>query len=545
MTIAATMLFAPLQSQAANDLKVETKEGPVEGFLGSRGVAKFLGIPYAAPPVGELRWRPPEKHEPWTDVLKATTFGPQCAQITTFGPFAGPPNNNEDCLYLNVYAPEVHSSAKLPVIVWIHGGGNMDGASDSYDGTKLAAQGRTVVVTINYRLGVLGFLAHPALDAENHLFANYGILDQQAALQWVKRNIAGFGGDQNNVTLGGQSAGSLDTQVNMASPLAAGLFHRAIWESGVQEPAPLPFAEAIGGAFAAAAGCGSGADSATAKCLRGLPVAQIMKVQGTESANFYPTLNGVVSDGQILPAAGMKAAFASGQFNHVPVISGSTRDEGNFGLAITEYFKKPRARFTEADFVNFVRTSYTGNSGPSGAPPAFPADTVNKVLARYSLHAYATPQLAMDAVATEGSVNFPCPTRQILKSIANQVPVYAYEFDDRTAPFYFPKMPGFQALAYHTSDIQYLFPLWHGGADGTPHRLNKKQEALSNQLVAAWTNFARTGNPNGEGDSPWPRYTPDDKAHYLSENIPALSTISDAEYSTANQCDFWDKILAQ
>ncbi len=545
LTFAAAALMAPMQANAAGKLVVTTQEGRVKGFL-DNGVAEYLGVPYATPPVGSLRWKPSKKHEPWTNVLQAKAYGPQCAQVTTLGLFAGPANNNEDCLYLNVFTPNVNPAAneKLPVIVWIHGGGNIDGASDGYDGTKLAAQGHTVVVTINYRLGVLGFLAHPAIDAEGHPFANYGILDQQLALKWVKRNIAQFGGDKNNVTLGGQSAGSLDTQVNMVSPLAAGLFHRAIWESGIQEPAPLQFAEASGTAFATAAGCGSGADKATANCLRGLTVAQIMAVQGTESASFYPTGNGVVADGQIIPANGIRAAFAGGQFNHVPVISGSTHDEGNFGLAITEYYKNPRVAFTAADFKNFVTSSYTGNAGPAGSPPPYPAGTVNKVLARYPLYAYATPQLAMDAVATQGSVNFACPTRKILKSIANQVPVYAYEFDDQTAPFYFPKMPGFQALAYHTSDIQYLFPLWHGGASGISHPLNKKQQTLSDQLVAAWANFAWTGNPNGQGNSPWPRYRLNpDKAYYLSENIPVLSTMSDAEYAAANKCDLWDTVL--
>nr|WP_244406208.1 carboxylesterase family protein [Methylocella silvestris] len=541
---AALALAAPAQAKAG-PLRVDTVEGPVKGFV-KDGVAEFLGVPYAAPPVGNLRWTPPKKHAPWTRVLQATSFGPQCAQVTTLGLFAGPANNNEDCLYLNVFSPNLNPTGKgkLPVIVWIHGGGNIDGASDGYDGAKLASQGDAVVVTINYRLGVLGFMAHPALDAEGHPFANYGILDQQAALQWVKRNIASFGGDKNNVTLGGQSAGSLDTQVNMVSPAAAGLFHRAIWESGVQEPAPLPFAEQSGTSFAVAAGCGSGSDAATAKCLRSLTVAQIMKVQGTESASFYPTGNGIVADGQIIPSNGIKAQFASGQFNHVPVMSGSTHDEGNFGLAITEYYKKPRVAFTADDFKSFVTATYTGNSGPAGSPPPYPAGTVDKVLARYPLDAYPTPQLAMDAVATQGAAFFACPTRQILKSIANQVPVYAYEFNDQTAPFYFPKMPGFQPLAYHTADIQYLFPLWHGGADGIPHELNNKQQALSDKLVKAWTNFAWTGNPNGQGNSPWPRYVlQPNKSFYLSENIPTLSTISDAQYAAENKCDLWDTVL--
>jgi para-nitrobenzyl esterase len=236
---------------------VETKEGPVQGLI-SNGVTEFLGIPYAEPPVGNFRWQPPKDHAPWTGVLKATEFAPICALITTLGVFSGAPNNNEDCLYLNVFTPDLNPSARLPVIVWIHGGGNVDGETPGYDGSKLASQGKTVVVTMAYRLNLMGFLAHPALDNEGHLFGNYGILDQQAVLKWVERNIAKFGGDKDNVTVGGQSAGAVDTGLHMVSPRAAGLFHRGICQSFC--PAfTLPTkaaAEATGVAFAVAAGCG-------------------------------------------------------------------------------------------------------------------------------------------------------------------------------------------------------------------------------------------------------------------------------------------------
>lgn len=533
------------QADAANDPKVQTAEGPVKGFL-KNGIAEFLGIPYAAPPVGNLRWRPPQAHQSWSKTLNANNFGPQCAQVTLLGAFAGPANNNEDCLYLNIYSPFVQSNSheKLPVIFWIHGGGNIDGASDGYDGSKLASQGHVVVVTINYRLGLLGFLAHPAIDNEGHLFGNYGILDQQFAMKWVKKNIAQFGGDGNNITVGGQSAGSLDTQANMVSPLAAGLFQRAIFESGVQEPAPLSFAESNATAFSVAAGCGSGATAAVAKCLRNLTVAQIMALQGTASSSGpYVSSNGVIADGQILPSS-FAAAYRSGEFNHVPVISGMTHDEGSFGLAVTEYYENPRVPFSVTDYTNIVTSIYTGNSGPAATPPPYPAGTVQEVMSLYPLSAYTTPQLALTAIETDGSVFFPCTQRQINRLIAASVPLYAYEFDDQTAPFYFPKMPGFVPLAYHTSDIQYLFPLWHGGSTGIPHPLNGKQEQLSDELVAAWTNFAWTGNPNGVGNSPWPRYVlQNNKSYWLSENIPALSLIPDPQFFSEHKCSFWDTIL--
>ncbi|WP_244406122.1 carboxylesterase/lipase family protein [Methylocella silvestris] len=543
MIVAAGALLSHAPAQADNSFRVETKEGPVKGYLKTGGVAVFLGIPYAEPPVGDLRWRPPKKHAAWTDVLDAKNFGPTCAQITTLGLFAGPANNNEDCLYLNVFSPNVDpaSRTKLPVIFWIHGGGNVDGESNDYDAGKLAAEGDVVVVTINYRLNLMGFLAHPALDAEGHLFGNYGILDQQLALNWVRRNISAFGGDKNNVTVGGQSAGASNTAAQMISPLAAGLFHRAILQSGVSYfsgLAPLAVAEAKGVAFAAAAGCGSGADSATAQCLRNLPAEKVEALSGTQTGNG-PYITYLVEDGQILPRS-FTSSFQSGQFNQVPVMNGTVQDEANFTLGITEYFKKPRTPFTEDDFKNLVTSTYSGNAGPGGSPPAYPAGTVNKVLARYPLNAYASPQLAMDAVTTDVSA---CRSFYASELLASQTPVYGYEFQERTAPFYFPKMPGFLPLAYHTADIQFLFPLFHGGPDGIAHDLNKKQQVLADQMTGAWTNFAWTGNPNGQGNNPWPQYKGKPGSYYLAQNIPVQTTFTGKEFAAAHKCDFWQKIL--
>ncbi|WP_134486013.1 carboxylesterase/lipase family protein [Methylocella tundrae] len=541
LILTAGALTAPMQAQAAGKLRVETKEGPVKGLL-VNGVAEFLGIPYATPPLGKLRWMPPKPHAPWTNVLKATAFGPTCAQITTLGVFAGPANNNEDCLYINVFTPNLEPSTNLPVILWIHGGGHVDGESNDYDATKLASQGHTVVVTFNYRLNLMGFLAHPALDAEGHLFGNYGILDEQAALKWVQRNIGAFGGDKHNVTLGGQSAGASSTADNVISPLATGLFDRAIIQSGstYMTLIPLAFAETKGTAFAVAAGCGSGTDAATAKCLRSLPAAQIEALSGTPSANG-PYITGPMIDGQILPQGGV-AAITSGRFNHMPVMNGVVKDEGNFGIGITEYFSgPPRVPPTAASFTTFVTNTYSGNAGPGGSPPAYPPGTVAAVLAQYPVNAYATPQLALDAVMTDPTA---CRIRYGTQLFsAQKVPVYAYEFDYQKAPYYFPAMPGFVPLAAHTIDIQFLFRLYHGGPLGITHYLNNKEEDLSDQLVTAWTNFAWTGNPNGLGNSPWPRYRNNPaKAIYLSENIP-LSTFADAQYSAAHKCDFWQQYL--
>ena len=520
------------QSKPASDTLVETTDGALQGFI-QDGVAEFRGIPYAAPPVGNLRWRPPEPPVPWSGVRDATQFGNICLQITTLGPFAGPANANEDCLYLNIYSPDVHPAPKelLPVFVWIHGGGNVDGGSNDYDGSKLATQGHVVVVTINYRLGLLGFMSHPAIDAERHLFSNYGILDQQAALRWVKMNITNFGGDVRNVTLGGQSAGSVDTESNVISPLAKGLFHRAIFERVLLEPTPLVTAEANGVAFAVAAGCGSGTDAAAAACLRGLSAADIFTLSGTASTEA-PYETQITIDGTILPDR-FTALIENGQFNHMPVMSGWTEDEANFGLGITEYFSGPPR--VPASVAN-----YNSRIAAFGTNPSYPPGTEAQAQALYPLANYATPQLALDAIGTDSTA---CAQRHTNQLLAPQVRVYEYEFDDRTAPSYFPVMPGFEPLAYHTSDIQYLFPGWHGGPAGIEHPLNSLQEFLSDELVTAWTNFARTGNPNGQGNHPWPRF--EDKTNepgILSESIPNLYALTDAEISERHKCVFWDSI---
>lgn len=532
IAVAAALITAAPGAQAA-DLQVNTDDGPLKGLLVGN-IVEFRGIPYARPPVGRLRWMPPEKPTPWNYVRQAKEFGPECLQVTTLGPFAGPANANEDCLYLNVYSPDVDAAKheKLPVIVWLHGGGNYDGGGDQYDGSKLASQGHTVVVTINYRLGLLGFLANPALDVEGHPFGNYGLLDQQAALRWVKRNIGHFGGDKNNVTVGGQSAGSVDSEAAVLSPLAAGLLDRAIFQSIILEPASLPVAEAKGSAFAVAAGCGSAASAATAKCLRALSAQQIFDLSGTASATS-PYVGNLIADGQILPTGTFVAAIAAGKFNHVPIMSGQVEDEENFFLGITEYFETPRKPVSKEDYQTRIN-AFNAASYPPG--------TAAKATSLYSLNGFATPQLALDAIGTD---SFACAQRHTNILFAAQVPVYMYEFDDRTAPSYFPALPGFQALAYHTSDIQYLFPGWHGGNLGIPHPLNAKQEQLSDKLVSLWTNFARTGNPNGQGNGPWPRYTGDrspNRASILSEDIPTLSTFTDNQYAAAHKCSFWDKI---
>jgi para-nitrobenzyl esterase len=514
---------------AANDGPVvKTIEGKVRGYT-QDGVNIFLGIPYAAPPVGKLRWMPPQPVKKWKGALDATHYGNTCPQVTELGAFAGPASITEDCLYLNVFTTgKGKPNKKKPVIVWIHGGGNVDGESNDYDGSKLATGGPdgvpTVVVTINYRLGLFGFISNPALNAEGHLWGNYGILDVQAVLRWVQRNIAQFGGDPTNVTLGGQSAGARDTTANVLSPIAAGLFHRAILQSYPElnwNTADQILAK--GKAFAAAAGCPQDASAKAAKCLRSLSAARILQLQGTPNANS-PLASQVFPDGTIIPMQPGEA-WQSGRFNRMPIMTGIVRDEGNFGIAISEYFSgPPQAAMT---------------------PEQYAAAVTGAKAEQYPLSNYGNnPQIAYGHVTTDPTA---CTALKAIDLMSGYVPTYGYEFAYQNAPWYFPKMPGFQPLAAHTVDIQFLFPGYHGGnlgvnldqATGQPRDLNAAETKLSDKLVAAWTHFAKNGNPNGSGNSPWPKYKKN-APKLFSQNIPQSTAYSAAQYSADHRCDFWN-----
>jgi len=505
---------------------VVTDKGPVRGFV-RHGVNIFLGIPYAAPPVGNLRWMPPRQARPWVGVLDATEYANTCPQIDELGVFAGPSSASEDCLYLNVFTTGLGKGTRAlkPVLVWLHGGGNFAGESNDYDGSKLATGGRfgvpTAVVTINYRLGLLGFLSESHLNSEGHLSGNYGILDQQAALRWVQANIAAFGGDPNRVALGGQSAGAQDTMANMISPLATGLFNRAIIQS---HPAVVFFTAANalsnGNAFAAASGC------LDAACLRGLSVERILQLQD-------PYITWPFADGTIIPIPS-DVGWATGEYNHMAIMGGATKDEGLFGAGRREYRSGP---------PQVVLT-----------PAQYTTDNPASVLAEYPLSNYdGDPTVAQERINTDPAK---CRVLQILKSQAatdGGFKVYGYDFTYENSPFYFPQMPNlysptghFRPLADHSSDIQYLFKGWHGGnlgvnvdqTTGQARELEGAEIALSDQLVAAWTHFAATGNPNGSGTPIWPAFTPH-SAVFLREDIPN-SIETEAQYRANYKCDFWD-----
>jgi para-nitrobenzyl esterase len=292
-----------------------------------------------------------------------------------------------------------------------------------------------------------------------------------------------------------------------------------------------------GNGFAQAAGCpGDGASAAA--CLRNLSVPEVLQLQGTANANG-PYVTGQMVDGTVVPIT-PEQAWSTGRFNHMPIMGGNTRDERTFSSGITEYFSgPPQQPLSAEDYTANVTRAYSGNAGPGNTPPAYPPGTVEKVLAEYPLSNYPSPFLADDAAFTDPGA---CRGLHVSNLLSKSGPVYSYQFDYRDAPYYFPEMPGFDPLAAHTIDIQFLFPLWHGGELGVPHALNDAETKLSNELVAAWTNFATGGNPNGSGDTPWPRYV-DGSGPYYSQNIPGSSTVTAEQFATQHHCDFWDSIL--
>jgi para-nitrobenzyl esterase len=483
-------------------LVVRTADGFVRGTTAG-GTGEFLGIPYAAPPVGALRWQPPSPPARWHGVRDATHFAPHCPQPAS--PF-GMGSTSEDCLYLNVFTragPSTREGRRLPVMVWIHGGALVTGESDDYDPAGLVHDG-AIVVTINYRLGALGFLAHPALAGQpGGPSGNYGLMDQQAALRWVRRNIRQFGGDPRNVTIFGESAGGLSVLSQLASARAHGLFSRAIVESGAYNltQASLAAAETAGEAFAAQAGCAS----QTAACLRGLSVQAILAHQNT--GGYTPDLDGVVL------TQSLKTAFSSGQFNRVPVINGSNHDEWRLFVAVSELEGRP---VTAANYQTMIGSTL-------GVSPAIAA----VIAAQYPLSAYPSPAIALGAVGTDAI--FACPALTVDSSVSKYVPAYAYEFNDENAPSLLPPV-SFPYGAAHASELQYLFTLPTGSV------LAPQQQQLAAAMKRYWTNFAGRGFPSWFGLPFWPHF--DSGGQRILSLVPPRPQI-ETDFAAEHHCAFW------
>jgi para-nitrobenzyl esterase len=488
---------------------VITSDGAVRGVTVAGGYA-FRGLPYAAPPTGDLRWRPPQPPASWSRVRDAPQYAPSCPQKPSL--FQPPGLQSEDCLYLNVSTPTLHRKAKRPVLVWIHGGGFTQDGALNYDGTKLASHG-IVVVTLNYRLGALGFLAHRALAWRPRGPAgNYGLMDQQAALRWVRHNIARFGGDPHNVTIAGQSAGGVSVLAQLISPDARGLFQRAIVESGAfaLNQVPLDDAEAFGKTFADIVGC----QDQTAACLRQVPVDTLV--------DAFPdaAIPGVV-DGKVLTES-IGAALAAGRLAHVPIINGVNHDEelifvAGLHVAVSGGRFVPAPEPTPANYESVI-----------AAVLGVSATRASAIAAQYPLAAYPAPVFALSTLVSDA--NFACPALQVDRWTSERVRTFGYQFNDDSAPPLFAG-PGFPPIATHSSEIQYLFDQPNAPFRAT---LNPTQEALAARMRAAWANFAARGDP-GTAAVPWPSYNTGSGVLSLATPQPHVET----SFATIHHCSFW------
>lgn len=497
--ISALSTCALLQAAEA----VQTASGLVEGVTNVEGsVHIFKGIPYAAPPVGDLRWKAPQPVQAWQGVLKATEFGARCMQGRIFQDMvfrdSGP---SENCLYLNVWTPASNATAALPVMVWIYGGGFQAGAASEprQDGEQLAKKG-VVVVSMNYRLGIFGFFAHPELTKESgrNASGDYGLLDQTAALQWVHANIAAFGGNPANVTIFGESAGSMSVNAQVTSPLANGLFKQAIGESGGDFGFSEPLhtrseAEQTGLQFAHETG------AANLQALRAIPAQQLLdaSMNNRGAFRFWPNI-----DGYFFPESPL-AIYQAGKENHVAVLAGWNTDEMNAAA----FFGKDA--HTKENYAAKLRHIF----GPKAneALQLFPANTPEQMthsagqLASAQFIAYSTWKWLQLQTQTGG---------------AN---VYRYHFEEA------PPVEGGGPThgAYHSADIEYVFET----LDWKKLPWTETDRKVSDQMSSYWTNFAKTGDPNGAGLPHWPRYAPEDwQVMHIGPDTHAAPDAESAQY---------------
>jgi para-nitrobenzyl esterase len=479
---AGVLAAALLLAAALEAAPVKTESGLVSG-VAADGVVSYKGIPYAAPPVGDLRWRAPRPAPAWTGARAAEAYGHDCMQEpfpSDAAPLGTPPA--EDCLYLNVWAPEKPASPKLPVMVWIHGGGFVNGGASPavYDGSHFARRG-VVFVSFNHRLGRFGFFAHPALTKENPEgpLGNYGYLDQIAALSWVQRNAAAFGGDAGNVTVFGESAGGGSVHTLMVSPLAKGLFQKAIVESGggraggIMTPRTLKEAEAVGVAFTKLVGV-TGEDAAVLAALRKLPAADLVRgLNLMTMGQQRDTYAGPMLDGKIVVEE-PEAAFRAGRQARVPYVVGANNREFGFMPLLPQAVEGMLARFGAAreQVVAAYDPEKTGNMGEVGV-----------------------------GLMSDGAMVEPARLMARLASAAGQ-PTYVYRFS-----YVASSIRKDTKGALHATEIPFVFETVRAkyGEATTP-----EDEAIAAAANAYWVAFARTGDPNGEGRPRWPAYSEKD-----------------------------------
>ena len=501
----------------AAGLEVTTSDGPVRGAA-DKGARSWKGIPFAAPPTGPNRFRAPQPVTPWTAVREATAFGSNCAQSNLEGKFG---SGTEDCLFLNVWSPDPAPLKARPVMVFVHGGAFVIGSGSGgiYDGTALASSRDVVIVTLNYRLGALGFLAHSALLAEDPAngTGNYGLLDQRAALQWVKKNIRAFGGDPDDVTLFGESAGAWSVSLHLTAPSSAGLFQRAIVESGAtpvsQRLSTVAEAEAETAALVTALGC----TDPVITCLR----AKSFQDVTSALVNSNPPPGGIfqgshklpgwlpVVDGVFMPEQ-PTARFAAGKVNVVPTIVGSNFNEGTlFHAGLLGDIKVT----TQQAYDDALKTMFGADSP--------------KVAARYPVSAYKDFDAALAQIDSDAI--FTCPTRGLARSLTKAgATVYRYQLTRAT------DLGAAAALgATHASELPYVF----GNNDALQAGIDDRGQPLREAIMRYWTRFADVADPNGGTDPAWPKYdTATDP--YLVLDIPPAP----AKGLLTETCDFWDSL---
>ena len=532
-----------------------TAGGPVKA-VPRAAMKSYFAIPYAAPPTGDRRWRAPQPAASWSTPLANTKSAASCLQ-TGDSPFRVP-GDSEDCLYLDVHAPT--GSGPFPVMVWIHGGAFNTGSASVYaDPTPLVSKG-VIVVGINYRLGAMGFLGHPALRDADGSVGNYGIMDQQAALRWVQANIAQFGGDPKNVTIFGESAGGFSVMTHLASPLSAGLFNKAIIESGAYgvssqltqaelEKKSVAIAEKVILTASNMPGCT--VDAITAACLRGLSEALVRNQLATA---FAANINNPVPsvDGKVLPAT-IKDTFAAGRNNKVRVINGSNEDEFALFLALSELAARTKASPPNLDpadkryLMKAAAYPMTVNALTAGGGLSVSASqltTTDYPLSSYGADVDLQPSLAAIAIATDAS--FSCNGLNVSSRIKSQgTPTWMYEFRDQTAIPLVGMINGKYPMALkqgaaHAAEIPYVFNMHDMG--------NAERTALQTTMSQYWVNFARTGNPNGPnpqggGVPNW--------AEFASGNVQSLDVASGggvapmaaSAFAAQHKCDGVWKIL--
>lgn len=519
LTAAITLTAAALSCSAA-PLAVQVVQGTLVGTQDAQG-ARFLGVPYAAPPVGERRWRPPAPAAAWQGQRDATRLASACPQSPS--PF-GPASTNEDCLYANIFVPPgTLPGAKLPVFVWIHGGAFVSGSGNDFDGSDLAASGDMIVVTLNYRLGIFGFLAHPDLSSESTPggSGNFGLQDQQAALAWVRDNIKAFGGDPTRVTIAGQSAGGLSVLSHLASPAAKGLFHRAIVQSGTYRLkwTTLQSREAQGKQWAAALGC----DSQVATCLRAQPVERLLALGDTGNATQNALAWGPVAGAAPLQTQPL-VTFLAGTFNRVPVLMGNTRDEGQFFTALG--FDEQGKSLTADAYPAAVKALVGGIAGPLA-------------LQRYPLSKFVDPYTAYATLY--GDSGLACGGVILQNTLSSHTPTQVYELNAPLAgTVYFPtRSHAFGST--HTSDVPFLFPGVRGHGDvQSPKVFTPDEQVLAQTMRGLWSSFARQGRAGGGLLPTWPQYT-STTGSYLSLEAPM--PVVRTGLGDAHQCSFWKPLL--